>query len=102
MSTTELQAFPELTNPTLPEKQNLMHPIRWVPPEASALLDVGCNAGELLSYCQALYPHMRLAGVDVNKGILEKVQAYLPDAELHAIGGEALPFPDASFDCVTC
>jgi SAM-dependent methyltransferase len=102
MSTSELQTFPELSTPTLPEKQNLMHPIRWVPPQANALLDVGCNAGELLSYCRALYPHMRLAGVDVNKGILEKVRDYLPDVELQAIGGEALPFPDSSFDCVTC
>jgi SAM-dependent methyltransferase len=85
-----------------PERQNLMHPIRWVPPEAGALLDVGCNAGELLGYCRALYPEMRLAGVDVNSNILEKVREYLPGADLHTAGAESLPLPDASFDCVTC
>jgi ubiquinone/menaquinone biosynthesis C-methylase UbiE len=83
-------------------RENLMHPIRWVPPDASAVLDVGCNAGELLCYCRALYPAMRLAGVDVNSSILEKARNYLPDADFYAGGAESLPFADASFDCVTC
>lgn len=102
MSNTETCALPALPKRAAPDKQNLMHPIRWVPPTAGALLDVGCNAGELLGYCRALYPEMRLAGVDVNQHILEKVRNYLPDVDLHTGGAEALPFPDASFDCVTC
>jgi SAM-dependent methyltransferase len=85
-----------------PDRHNWMHPIRWVPNSAAAMLDVGCNAGELLGYCREIYPQMRLAGVDVNSTVLEKVRSYLPGVELHAGGAESLPFPDASFDCVTC
>lgn len=84
------------------EKQNLMHPIRWVPSDARALLDVGCNAGELLDYCRALYPNMRLAGVDVNSSSLEKARNLLPEADIRETGAQSLPFADESFDCVTC
>jgi SAM-dependent methyltransferase len=40
--------------------------------------------------------------VEVNPAALAKARAQLPGAELHASGAEALPFPDESFDCVTC
>jgi SAM-dependent methyltransferase len=79
-----------------------MHPIRWVPSDATALLDVGCNAGELLALCRALYPQMRLAGVDVNSSGIEMARNHVPDADIHLSGAESLPFPDESFDCVTC
>lgn len=79
-----------------------MHPIRWIPRDASSLLDIGCNAGELLAYCGAHYPAMRLFGVEVNSAALDKARQNLPHADLLAAGAEELPFPDASFDCVTC
>ena len=79
-----------------------MHPIRWIPPDASSLLDVGCNAGELLAYCDSLHPAIRLAGVEINSVALAKARQCVPNAELHAAGAESLPFPDSSFDCVTC
>jgi len=79
-----------------------MHPIRWIQSDATTLLDIGCNAGELLAYCGALYPAMRLFGVEINSAALEKARQNLPDADLHAAGADQLPFSDASFDCVTC
>jgi SAM-dependent methyltransferase len=79
-----------------------MHPIRWIPAEAEALLDVGCNVGELLSYCRELYPQMQLAGVDVNRVALGIARERLPEADIQAVGAEELPFSNASFDCVTC
>src|SRR3989442_11799330 len=79
-----------------------MHPINWVQPEAVSLLDVGCNVGELLSYCREFYPAMHLAGVEVNKVAFEKACQSLPDAEFHLTAAHNLPFPDESFDCVTC
>ena len=82
--------------------QNLMHPIRWVPSDATSLLDIGCNAGELLAYCGAVYPAIRLSGVEINPDALEKARENLPAADLQHASAEALPFPDASFDCVTC
>src|ERR1041385_4606256 len=85
-----------------PIYENWMHPIRWVPGDAGSLLDIGCNVGELLTYCRAFYPKMRLCGVDVNRAAVDKARRNLPDAELHAAGVEELPFLNDSFDCVTC
>jgi SAM-dependent methyltransferase len=48
------------------------------------------------------YPRISLAGVEVNAASLAVARRNLPEAELHHAGAEALPFPDASFDCVTC
>jgi SAM-dependent methyltransferase len=79
-----------------------MHPVRWIPPDATSLLDIGCNVGELLTYCGALYPEIKLAGVEINPAALAKARENLPNADLHGVGAEELPFSDASFDCVTC
>src|SRR4051812_4718312 len=84
-------------SPTL--RQNKMHPIRWVPPDATSLLDVGCNTGEFLAHGREVYPHLRLAGVEVNLVALDLARRRLPEADLHQTGAEALPFADASFDC---
>ena len=79
-----------------------MHPLRWIPSDATSLLDVGCNVGELLKDCGKLYPLMKLAGVEINPTAFEKARLDLPDADLQASGAEKLSFPDDSFDCVTC
>lgn len=79
-----------------------MHPIRWIPSDAASLLDVGCNVGELLTYCGELYPAMRLAGVEINPAALEQARRNLPAADLYSDSAQHVPFPDASFDCVTC
>lgn len=79
-----------------------MHPIRWVPPDARELLDVGCNIGAFLRHCHEFYPEVRLAGVEVSVASLEEAKRAVPGAELHHAGAQALPFADARFDCVTC
>jgi hypothetical protein len=38
------------------EQYNLMHPIRWVPPSATSVLDVGCNVGAFLQHCRVVFP----------------------------------------------
>src|SRR4051812_26329910 len=81
---------------------NRMHPIRWVPADAEAMLDVGCNVGALLKHCREVFPNMRLAGVEINPRALDAARRDVPGAELHASGAENLPFADESFDCVTC
>jgi len=81
---------------------NSMHPIRWVPPDATALLDVGCNVGAFLQHCRAVHPGLRLAGVDMNPAAVGQAERNVPDAALHTAGADRLPFADASFDCVTC
>jgi len=79
-----------------------MEPIYWVPEHSSDLLDVGCNVGEFLDQCRRQYPAMRLAGIDINHSAVAKAQARLPGAEIHQGFGYELPFPDSSFDCVSC
>jgi SAM-dependent methyltransferase len=79
-----------------------MHPIRWIPGDANSLLDIGCNAGELLAYCKEFHPAVRLSGIEINPTALAKARHNLPDADLHEGSAEKLPFPDAGFDCVTC
>lgn len=83
------------------ERQNWMHPIRWIPSSGS-LLDVGCNVGELLIYAGSLYPRLELAGIEVNSEALEVARRRLPYAELHGGSASSLPFASERFDCVTC
>jgi SAM-dependent methyltransferase len=85
-----------------PRHLSRMEPLRWIPPEAASLLDVGCNVGDLLAEASRRYPAMRLCGIDVNPEAVAKARARLPSADLRVAEGESLPFADASFDCVTC
>src|SRR5436190_4845360 len=79
-----------------------MEPIRWVPPAAASVLDVGCNVGEFLATLARDRPSLRLAGCDVNASAVEAARRDVPTADLRVAEADALPFPDASFDCVTC
>lgn len=79
-----------------------MDPLEWLPPDTQALLDVGCNVGELLGDCRAAHPQIKLAGVDVNREAVDKGRASLPSVDFRYASGTELPFPDQSFDCVTC
>src|ERR1700722_612449 len=88
--------------PLLPGSFNAMHPLRWIPEATLRLLDVGCNAGELLQGCAELIPSAQLAGVDVNARAVVAARARVPSADLRLVSGTNLPFPDGSFDCVTC
>jgi trans-aconitate methyltransferase len=65
-----------------------MDPVRWIPPDARDLLDVGCNAGELLGDLRDAFPLMRLAGVDVNAGQIEVARARVADVEVHQASAE--------------
>jgi SAM-dependent methyltransferase len=79
-----------------------MRVTNWIRPPVGTLLDVGCNAGAWLQDCRERWPGAKLAGVEINRPALELAKARVPEAELHCCGGEALPFPDGSFDYVTC
>jgi SAM-dependent methyltransferase len=78
-----------------------MKPVRWVPPAARSILDVGCNVGELLAHLRELTP-ATLAGCDVNAAAVEVARRNVPGADLRVCGASSLPWPDAAFDCVTC
>lgn len=74
----------------------------WIKQPVGALLDVGCNVGAWLGECAQRYPSARLAGVEINEPALAVARKNVPTAELHHAGAEKLPFPEESFDCVTC
>ena len=82
--------------------QNRMDAVPWIPGGTASLLDIGCNAGELLSSCLQSHPHLNLAGVEVNREALEKARNLLPEADLRLASAAELPHEDATFDCVTC
>lgn len=92
--------------PNLRQRQNRtargMDPARWVQPTARSVLDVGCNAGELLGDLRGKFPAVRLAGCDVNRVATEKARLSVPDADIRDAGVIDLPFRDESFACVTC
>src|ERR1700690_3128995 len=50
---------------------NQMDGLSWIDPAATSLLDLGCNVGELLGAAGSHYPHLKLAGVDVNHSAIE-------------------------------
>jgi len=81
---------------------NQMDGLRWIDPSGASLLDLGCNVGELLGEAARLYPHLRLAGVDVNRFAIDTARRNLPAADLRHCDGPRLPFADESFDNVTC
>ena len=74
----------------------------WIEEPVDSLLDVGCNVGAWLDDCAHRYPSARLAGVEINPSALLAARKRVPAAELHHAGAERLPFPDESFQYVTC
>jgi SAM-dependent methyltransferase len=85
-----------------PKRNSRMEPEHWIPADATALLDVGCNIGDLLLACHEWYPDMQLAGVDINRPAIEIAKSKVPQAEIHQAFGFELPFADNRFGCVTC
>jgi ubiquinone/menaquinone biosynthesis C-methylase UbiE len=64
------------------------------------VLDVGCGEGEDLARIKLLLPKAETFGIDVVPERVSRAQLAVPDARLEVRGGEALPFPDRSFQVV--
>lgn len=79
-----------------------MHPLHWMPAGSERVLDVGCNVGALLQGFAELNPFAQLAGVDVNAAAVTAARNRVPHADIQLVSGTRLPFPDDTFDCVTC
>lgn len=92
------EAYPDTTPKGLTEfHAATIDPMFCEIPEASRVLDVGCNSGDFLKMLQD-HKKCSVVGVDVSETVLtlarEKgIEALNADAE-------SLPFPDASFDVV--
>lgn len=75
---------------------SILQMIATIPKDARRLLDVGCGRGYFLSRVKEARPDLELVGCDV----VDK----LAHEGMSLVSGniEALPFPDKSFDVVTC
>lgn len=73
------------------------------PVPGRAVLDVGSGDGTLLSVFRGL-GSARIAGCDPDPRMVDRARALLADgpAEVSVAPAQSLPFPDASFDVVTC
>jgi len=64
------------------------------------LLDVSCGSGYLLAAAAA--QGAETAGVDISPEAIRLAREVSPDSDLRVADCTALPFPNASFDAVTC
>lgn len=64
------------------------------------LLDVGCGLGLLLE--RAERRGLRGAGIDLSERAIAEARRRAPRADLRVGAADALPWPDAAFDYVTC
>lgn len=64
------------------------------------VLDVACGLGEWLHVCHGR--GAQVAGVDLAEKAIEYCNKHMPAGEFHAGPAELLPFPDSTFDVVSC
>jgi SAM-dependent methyltransferase len=68
-----------------------------------AVLDVACGTGIVArTVADRLGGTGRVAGVDINSGMLAVARRVRPDLEWHRADVADLPFPDGTFDAVLC
>jgi ubiquinone/menaquinone biosynthesis C-methylase UbiE len=69
------------------------------------LLEVGCGTARFLGFVKQNYPRLPVVGLDLSEAYLRRARRQLSAwswVELSQGAAEALPFPDASFDLVSC
>jgi O-antigen/teichoic acid export membrane protein/ubiquinone/menaquinone biosynthesis C-methylase UbiE len=64
------------------------------------VLDIGCGEGDDLARVAGLLPRAGLFGIDLLPDRIARARLAVPQADLRVDGGEALDFPDKSFDLV--
>jgi len=64
------------------------------------VLDIACGTGEWLSVCGNMGADV--SGVDISSRAITICQQRLPRGEFVCQAAETLPYPDESFDVVTC
>lgn len=69
-------------------------------PQGGKILDVGCGSGFAAEHCATGRPDLRVSGVDVAPALIEYARKKRPQFHFETAPGEALPFPDESFDAV--
>ena len=70
------------------------------PKAGDRLLDVACGGGYLLM--EAERAGLRSFGIDIADAALARARTFAPKSDLRRGDAEALPYPDGSFEIVTC
>ncbi len=68
------------------------------------LLDIACGTGRLIDAACAAFPRLNMLGLDLSEEYLREARGQVgrrPNVRFLLAKGEALPFADASLDCVT-
>lgn len=68
----------------------------FAPLSRKRILDIGCGGGTLAKRLSE--DGAAVTGIDPGDAALAQARAAVPEARFEAASGEALPFPDASFD----
>ena len=80
--------------------------INSIPENVDVVLDIGCAAGSLTYLAASLRPNLQITGVDVSSAQIDFANSTVVPAAKNAtflsISPESLPFPDNSFEAVTC
>lgn len=67
------------------------------------ILDIGCGTGTILSRVLEARENVKVSGIDLSPGMIEKAGEILGDnAELKVGDSENLPWENGSFDAVVC
>lgn len=82
--------------PTDTNEATIDHILKNLDPSGTNMLDVGCGRGYWLDLVAEKFPALELTGVDFFDEVPMKRATYKRG------NVEALPFPDKSFDIVTC
>jgi SAM-dependent methyltransferase len=70
--------------------------------DATAVLDVACGTGTLLSLVHEVAPAVRLVGIDLSDTELQAAADRLPASHLCVARAQSLPLAAGSFDVVLC
>lgn len=65
-----------------------------------SVLDVACGAGDWLAAVAA--SGATVSGIDISERAVSICRQRMPDGEFHTGPAEILPFPDCTYDLVTC
>jgi SAM-dependent methyltransferase len=82
--------------PTDMNQASIDHMLKNMSPDAESLLDVGCGRGYFLKQIKAAKPY-DLTGCEIHNGLPDNLEVNFVEGFI-----ERLPFPDKSFDIVTC
>ena len=73
---------------------------RLGPLDGARVLDVACGVGDWLALLKSRGAEVH--GIDISERAIDRCRVRFPGADFHLGPAESLPFPDATFDLVTC